>query len=171
MLILVGFKKESSEHHYLFICLLMTASDLSDQSKHFKHSKLIAENIYKEFFSQGDLERQMGNEPSEMFNRERACVPKIQLEFTDTVALKVFNCISKLLPELSVTYEMLKMNRACWEALDEIVLEEGIQTSSSLDYLRNEATEKKVYERVEAQGKFNQLLRREKTPSDDEKSK
>lgn len=41
-LISVGFNKGSSEHHYLFMCLLMTASDLSDQSKHFKHSKLVA---------------------------------------------------------------------------------------------------------------------------------
>lgn len=43
------------------MCLLMTASDLSDQTKDFHHSKAIAENIYKEFFSQGDLEKQMGN--------------------------------------------------------------------------------------------------------------
>lgn len=39
---LVGFNKDSSEHHYLFMCLLMTASDLSDQTKHFKYSKIIA---------------------------------------------------------------------------------------------------------------------------------
>lgn len=38
----IGFNKTSSEHHYLFMCLLMTASDLSDQSKHFKYSKIIA---------------------------------------------------------------------------------------------------------------------------------
>lgn len=38
----IGFNKNSSEHHYLFMCLLMTASDLSDQSKHFKYSKIIA---------------------------------------------------------------------------------------------------------------------------------
>uniref|UniRef100_A0A915D6U3 Phosphodiesterase n=1 Tax=Ditylenchus dipsaci TaxID=166011 RepID=A0A915D6U3_9BILA len=51
-----GYDAESPDHHYLLMCLLMTASDLSDQSKDFKNSKGIAENIYKEFFSQGDLE-------------------------------------------------------------------------------------------------------------------
>ncbi|KAI6176683.1 hypothetical protein M3Y97_00825500 [Aphelenchoides bicaudatus] len=169
----VGFNKDSSEHHYLFMCLLMTASDLSDQSKHFKHSKIIAENVYKEFFSQGDLEKQMGNEPSEMFNRERACVPKIQLEFTDTVSLKLFNCISKILPELNVTYKTLEMNRACWEALDNILLEEGVPSSSGLDYLRNDSIEKKVYERVKQQDKYSQLLESELTPSNsgEDKSK
>lgn len=50
----------------------------------------LQENIYKEFFSQGDLEKQMGNRPIEMMDRDRACVPKIQLEFMDTVALPVF---------------------------------------------------------------------------------
>src|SRR5689334_2238981 len=86
----VGFNPKSSDHHYLLTCLLMTASDLSDQSKDYSNSKKIAENIYKEFFSQGDLEKQMGNRPIEMMDRERACVPKIQLEFMDTVALPVF---------------------------------------------------------------------------------
>jgi cGMP-dependent 3',5'-cyclic phosphodiesterase len=83
-----GFELDNGEHHYLFMCLLMTASDLSDQSKDFRHSKAIAENIYKvhgrkwknnvnffvliqEFFSQGDLEKQMGNRPIEMMDRDR----------------------------------------------------------------------------------------------------
>lgn len=100
----------------------------------------------------------MGNEPSEMMDRERACVPKIQLEFTDSVALKVFSCISKILPELNVTHETLKLNRACWEALDEILLEEGVPVTNGLDYLRNESIEKKVYERVKKSGKFNQMI-------------
>lgn len=100
----------------------------------------------------------MGNEPSEMMDRERACVPKIQLEFTDSVTLRVFSCISKLLPELNVTHETLKLNRACWEALDEILLEEGVPTSNGLDYLRSESIEKKVYERVEREGKFSELI-------------
>lgn len=102
-------------------------------------------------------------------------MPKIQLEFTDSVALKVFNCISKILPELSITHETLQFNRACWQALDDIILEEDVPTTNGLDYLRNETIENKVYKRVEKQGKFNpQLVNTEKTPSissGDEKSK
>lgn len=69
----VGFDSSSDEHRYLMMCLLMTSSDLSDQSKDFRHSKAIAENIYKEFFSQGDLEKEMGNLPIEMMDRDRVC--------------------------------------------------------------------------------------------------
>uniref|UniRef100_A0A1I8AZ50 Phosphodiesterase n=1 Tax=Meloidogyne hapla TaxID=6305 RepID=A0A1I8AZ50_MELHA len=45
----------------------------------------IAAHLRKvEFFSQGDLEKQMGNRPLAMMDRDRACVPKIQIEFMDT---------------------------------------------------------------------------------------
>ncbi|KAI6214792.1 hypothetical protein M3Y94_00310100 [Aphelenchoides besseyi] len=149
----IGFDKNSTEHHYLFMCLLMTASDLSDQTKDFKNSKIIADHIYKEFFSQGDLEKQMGNEPSEMMDREKACVPKIQLEFTDSVTTRVFSCISQILPELRGTYESVLENRRCWSALDAILLEEGVPAGGGLDYLRNTSIEQKVYERVKTSEK------------------
>lgn len=44
--ILDGYDKTSSDHHYLFMCLLMTASDISDQSKDFKNSKGIAVSAF-----------------------------------------------------------------------------------------------------------------------------
>jgi cGMP-dependent 3',5'-cyclic phosphodiesterase len=147
----IGFDKDSVDHHYLLMCLLMTASDLSDQSKDFKNSKGIAENIYKEFFSQGDLEKQMGNRPIEMMDRERACVPKIQLEFMDTVALPVFHYISDLLPALHETYDSLMLNRACWQSLDAILQEEGLP-SGGLDYLKDLDLEQKVLDRVGDKG-------------------
>ncbi|KHN78341.1 Flotillin-2 [Toxocara canis] len=142
-----GYDRTSSEHHYLLICLLMTAADLSDQSKDFKNSKAIAENIYKEFFSQGDLEKQMGNRPLEMMDRDRACVPKIQLEFMDTVALPVFDYVSRILPDVKGTYNAILLNRRCWQVLDQILKEEGLPRGG-LDYLRNVDLEEKVMKRI-----------------------
>ena len=40
--LLDGYDSFSSDHHYLFRCLMITASDLSDQSKDFRNSKAIA---------------------------------------------------------------------------------------------------------------------------------
>lgn len=37
-----GYDDSSADHRYLFMCLLMTACDLSDQSKDFRNSKAIA---------------------------------------------------------------------------------------------------------------------------------
>uniref|UniRef100_A0A914L3V3 Phosphodiesterase n=1 Tax=Meloidogyne incognita TaxID=6306 RepID=A0A914L3V3_MELIC len=138
-----GFENGNAEHRYLFMCLLMTASDLSDQTKDFHHSKAIAENIYKEFFSQGDLEKQMGNRPIAMMDRDRACVPKIQIEFMDTVALPVFKFLADLLPELRTTHEAILTNRLCWHSLDQILLKQGF-TTGGLEYLRDTCLEEKV---------------------------
>ncbi|KAM3723503.1 cGMP-dependent 3',5'-cyclic phosphodiesterase [Dirofilaria immitis] len=125
----VGFDSSIKHHRYLLICLMMTSADLSDQTKDFRNSKAIAENIYKEFFSQGDLEKQMGNRPLEMMDRDRACVPKLQLEFMDTIAIPVFEYLSQLLPESKTTYESMLFNRKCWSALDEILAEENEHNS------------------------------------------
>uniref|UniRef100_A0A0K0CZ26 Phosphodiesterase n=1 Tax=Angiostrongylus cantonensis TaxID=6313 RepID=A0A0K0CZ26_ANGCA len=143
-----GYDPLSRDHHYLFMCLLMTSSDLSDQSKDFRNSKAIAENIYREFFSQGDLEKQMGANPIEMMDRDRAAVPKIQLDFMDTVAIPVFEMVSKIMPEGRYTFEAISLNRQCWAALDEILVEGGSRPVLGLDYLRDDNLEKRVIERV-----------------------
>uniref|UniRef100_A0AC35TY63 Phosphodiesterase n=1 Tax=Rhabditophanes sp. KR3021 TaxID=114890 RepID=A0AC35TY63_9BILA len=142
-----GFNPDIPEHHYLFMCLLMTASDLSDQSKDFKTTKSIAENIYKEFFSQGDLEKQMGNAPMTMMDREKACVPKIQLEFMDTVALPVFKYLSDILPDLDRTYDTLQKNRVCWSTMQTLLDEEG-SDPGSLEFLRDTELESRVYTKI-----------------------
>ena len=46
--------------------------------------------IYKEFFSQGDMEKAKGLEPSDMMDRERAQIPALQISFLDHVALPVY---------------------------------------------------------------------------------
>ncbi|EFO24963.2 hypothetical protein LOAG_03520 [Loa loa] len=146
----VGFDSSVKHHRYLLLCLMMTSADLSDQTKDFRNSKAIAENIYKEFFSQGDLEKQMGNRPLEMMDRDRACVPKLQLEFMDTIAIPVFEFLSQLLPESKSTYESMLFNRKCWLALDEILAEEKYPTLG-LDYLKDTFLEKRVIKRARQQ--------------------
>lgn len=47
-------------------------------------------NIYREFFSQGDLEKAMGARPIPMMDREQAFVPKLQIEFYDSIAIPIF---------------------------------------------------------------------------------
>ena len=46
--------------------------------------------VYREFFSQGDLEKAMGNRPVEMMDRDKACIPSLQIQFIDDVALPVY---------------------------------------------------------------------------------
>ena len=50
--------------------------------------------IYQEFFSQGDLEKALGESPLEMMDRERACVPDLQISFLDNIAIPVYRSVS-----------------------------------------------------------------------------
>ncbi|XP_014671701.1 PREDICTED: cGMP-dependent 3',5'-cyclic phosphodiesterase-like [Priapulus caudatus] len=85
-----GYRGSSDKHHNLLVCLLMTACDLSDQTKSWTSTKKIAEQIYHEFFSQGDLEKAMGNKPVDMMDREKAFIPELQINFLEHIALPCY---------------------------------------------------------------------------------
>merc|ERR1719233_1221292 len=72
-----GVSRNNPTHHYLTSCMIMTASDLSDQTKDWVNAKKIAELVYNEFFTQGDLEKAMGNKPVESMDREKAFIPSL----------------------------------------------------------------------------------------------
>ncbi|CAG0893675.1 unnamed protein product, partial [Cyprideis torosa] len=110
-----GFVRTDKRHRQLLLCLFMTCCDFSDQTKDWLSSKRTAELIYQEFFRQGDLEKAMGKRPSEMMDRETACIPRLQIEFIDEFALPVFTVLSQLFPEASPPLANLRKNRHCWE--------------------------------------------------------
>ncbi|CAJ0581079.1 unnamed protein product, partial [Mesorhabditis spiculigera] len=142
-----GFNGHCQEDHYLFLCLLMTASDLSDQSKEFHYSKMIAESVYCEFFSQGDLEKQMGDPPVEMMDRERAFVPQLQIDFLDNVAMPVYEMLSRAVPETGTTYAGIVDTRKHWGALHEL-LRTRDEPVSGLAFLRDGQLEREVVQKV-----------------------
>lgn len=147
-----GYDRESKDDHYLFLSLMMTACDLSDQTKDWSASKEIAANIYTEFFSQGDLEKAMGNRPIAMMDRERACVPKLQVEFLDTVALPVYEMLSELIVDCVPVHNSIRHNRKCWGVMDGL-LERGELVKpeqGKLDILRNKELEDHVVDLVKS---------------------
>ena len=62
--------------------------------KSWDMAKMVAELIYSEFFSQGDLEKALGVTPSEMMDRDRAFIPEQQLSFIDNIAGPVYKYVS-----------------------------------------------------------------------------
>ena len=110
-----NFDKNDSKHLKLFFSMLMTCCDLSDQTKHWKVSKKTAEQIYDEFFSQGDLEKSMGSSPIEMMDRERASIPDLQVQFITNIVLPLFINLSTLFPVIQPLVHVLNENRVLWE--------------------------------------------------------
>lgn len=71
--------------------------------------------MYAEFFAQGDLEKQMGLAPKQMMDRQKACIPELQIEFITTVVRPTFEILANLFPETEQFLAIIDDNRAQWE--------------------------------------------------------
>uniref|UniRef100_A0A673B554 Phosphodiesterase n=1 Tax=Sphaeramia orbicularis TaxID=375764 RepID=A0A673B554_9TELE len=143
-----GYNPKRRTHRSMLLCLLMTSCDLSDQTKGWKTTRKIAELIYKEFFSQGDLEKAMGNRPSEMMDREKAYIPELQISFMEHIAMPIYKLLSELLPGATELYERVAANREQWTKVSHKFTIRGLPSNNSLDFLDQE------YELLQAQGAF-----------------
>jgi cGMP-dependent 3',5'-cyclic phosphodiesterase len=121
-----GYDQTKVEHRLLLLRLLMTACDLSDQTKNFKNSRMIAECIYSEFFCQGDLEKRMGTDPGELMDRDKAVIPTLQINFLDSVALPVYRILSKILEETKIVLDAVENNRQMWFRANERLIERNL---------------------------------------------
>ncbi|KAL6472023.1 hypothetical protein MHYP_G00206730 [Metynnis hypsauchen] len=144
----VGYNPRSRTHRSLLLCLLMTSCDLSDQTKGWKTTRKIAELIYKEFFSQGDLEKAMGNRPSEMMDREKAYIPELQISFMEHIAMPIYKLLQEIFPRSAELYERVAANREQWSKVSHKFTIRGLPSNNSLDFLDEE------YELMQAQGAF-----------------
>ncbi|KAK5904553.1 hypothetical protein CesoFtcFv8_006103 [Champsocephalus esox] len=143
-----GYDPKNRNHRSMLLCLLMTSCDLSDQTKGWKTTRKIAELIYKEFFSQGDLEKAMGNRPSEMMDREKAYIPELQISFMEHIAMPIYKLLSELFPEATELYMRVAANREQWTKVSHKFSVRGLPSNNSLDFLDQE------YELLQSQGAF-----------------
>merc|ERR1719474_2668288 len=116
-----GVSPNNPTHHYLTSCMIMTASDLSDQTKDWVNAKKIAELVYEEFFTQGDLEKAMGNKPVESMDREKAFIPKLQIQFLDHIVIPVYRTLSDLDSKAVEPHKSVVSNREHWRVMGDIL--------------------------------------------------
>uniref|UniRef100_A0A6Q2XYT3 Phosphodiesterase n=1 Tax=Esox lucius TaxID=8010 RepID=A0A6Q2XYT3_ESOLU len=131
----VGYNTKDPQHHNLLLSLIMTSCDLSDQTKDWKTTWKIAGLIYKEFFSQGDLEKAMGNRPSEMMDREKAYIPELQTGFMEQIAMPIYKLLKDLFPRSAELYDSVTSNREQWGRVSHKLDVKGLPDNISLDYL------------------------------------
>lgn len=128
-----GFIRSNKRHQYLLRSLLITCSDLSDQAKCFSNSKTVANLIYNEFFSQGDMEKAQGITPSVQMDRKRANISEDQVNFLDRIALPVFRILAKLFPAAKPLEQTVERNRKMWSKVDESWCKMKATATSSID--------------------------------------
>ncbi|KAI6661608.1 Sperm phosphodiesterase 5 isoform X2 [Oopsacas minuta] len=97
---------------------IMTACDLSAITKPWRVQKRVAELVAQEFFYQGDLEREKGNQVPEMMDREKAHkLPDLQVRFIDRLCISVYTTLVILYPQLKQLVDGCTMNREQWVQL------------------------------------------------------
>ncbi|XP_071786255.1 cGMP-dependent 3',5'-cyclic phosphodiesterase-like isoform X11 [Asterias amurensis] len=131
-----GFRTEDPHCHKLLLCLLMTSCDLSDQTKNWQTTKRIAELIYKEFFTQGDLEKAMGMETPEMYDREKACIPELQINFLNHIALPVYQILSRVFPSVTQLVDNVLANKTMWLRLKRESGLRKLSSANSIDFFQ-----------------------------------
>lgn len=107
------------DNQRMLLSLLITCCDLNDQIKTWATVYRVAELVYTEFFTQGDLERQMGKSPNLMYDRKKANVPALQIEFLDTVVTPTYEIFVHIFPETSPFIQTISENREHWIILNE----------------------------------------------------
>ncbi|KAL0125204.1 hypothetical protein PUN28_004382 [Cardiocondyla obscurior] len=140
-----GYNKEDSKQQKLLFEMLMTCCDLSDQTKDWKLSKKTAEQIFDEFFSQGDLEKSMGNAPVEMMDRERASIPDLQIQFITNLVIPVFTNLSSLFPLAMPLVHTLQHNCSLWEVARTVFQKYSTNGTKGIDILLDPNFEDEVF--------------------------
>lgn len=59
----------------------------------------------------------MGLAPNEMMDRQKACIPELQIEFITTVVRPTFEILANLFPETNLFLNVIDENRTHWESI------------------------------------------------------
>eukprot|EP00035_Acanthoeca_spectabilis_P006068 m.120052 g.120052 ORF g.120052 m.120052 type:complete len:865 (+) comp13335_c0_seq2:121-2715(+) len=110
------FSSGKENDRALLRSMLMTASDLSAVVRPWAIQKRVAEAVYSEFFQQGSAERQIGHEPADLFNENKAGnLPKMQIGFLDFICKPVYTTLALHFSSLDEFEKALVQNREKWE--------------------------------------------------------
>lgn len=128
------FRWDNEEHKPMAISIMMTVCDLSGQCKPFTVAKRLTDNLYKEFYAQGDMERDLGLEPISLMDRNKSFfIPEDQVIFLNVLVLPCADLIRKILQDSEALFQMgetlrddwmeiiMVRDRRCWRQEDSLV--------------------------------------------------
>ncbi|XP_011498847.1 PREDICTED: cGMP-dependent 3',5'-cyclic phosphodiesterase-like [Ceratosolen solmsi marchali] len=139
-----GYDKNNPKNRKILHAMFMTCCDLNDQTKNWRVSKQTAEQIYDEFFSQGDLEKSMGTAPIEMMDRERASIPDLQVQFITNLVLPLFTNLATLFPSMQSIVHIIERNREIWRIATAVFQKYSEKGMTGMDILLNAHLEEEV---------------------------
>ncbi|KAM4865607.1 cAMP and cAMP-inhibited cGMP 3',5'-cyclic phosphodiesterase 10A isoform 1-T1 [Thomomys bottae] len=106
----------NQSHRDRVIGLMMTACDLCSVTKLWPVTKLTANDIYAEFWAEGDEMKKLGIQPIPMMDRDkRDEVPQGQLGFYNAVAIPCYTTLTQILPPTEPLLKACRNNLSQWE--------------------------------------------------------
>ncbi|XP_048125528.1 cAMP and cAMP-inhibited cGMP 3',5'-cyclic phosphodiesterase 10A isoform X3 [Alosa alosa] len=107
-------------HRDRVIGLMMTACDLCSVTKLWPVTRLTANDIYAEFWAEGDEMKKIGMQPIPMMDRDkRDEIPQGQVSFYNAVALPCYTTLAQLFPVAKPLLKACRANLGQWEHIVE----------------------------------------------------
>ena len=111
-----SFDMNVLEHREALLSLMMTGADLCAVSKPWETQRKTTDDLYEEFYRQGDEEKRRGMAPIPMMDRaNKDEIPKQQVGFIAFICLPLYSTLVALLPETKPLLEGSKINKEHWE--------------------------------------------------------
>ncbi|XP_033835582.1 cAMP and cAMP-inhibited cGMP 3',5'-cyclic phosphodiesterase 10A isoform X5 [Periophthalmus magnuspinnatus] len=123
-------------HRDRVIGLMMTACDLCSVTKQWQITRLTANDIYAEFWAEGDEMKKIGIQPIPMMDRDKKDeVPQGQVGFYNAVAIPCYTTLAELFPPSGALLKACKENLSQWEKIasgeaEDIVVKEPSRSSA-----------------------------------------
>lgn len=112
------FKWSNPEHRRLCNAIVMTACDLCAVCKPFEIQAKVAEDIFEEFYEQGDEEKAHGRNPIPMMDRAKAHeLPANQVSFIVGICLPCYDLLQQHIPNAKPMLEGARSNLQNWSAI------------------------------------------------------
>ncbi|XP_019605390.2 cAMP and cAMP-inhibited cGMP 3',5'-cyclic phosphodiesterase 10A isoform X2 [Rhinolophus sinicus] len=106
----------NQSHRDRVIGLMMTACDLCSVTKLWPVTKLTANDIYAEFWAEGDEMKKLGIQPIPMMDRDKKDeVPQGQLGFYNAVAIPCYTTLTQIFPPTEPLLRACRNNLSQWE--------------------------------------------------------
>ena len=116
------YKKE--EDRQFLLNVILHAADISNPVKPLDNYGKWSYRVVKEFFEQGDAERELGMTVSPMMDSATVNLAMSQINFIEFVVAPLYAVFGRLFPETSTTLARLVNNRMHYQALLERELDE-----------------------------------------------
>ncbi|SAM01595.1 hypothetical protein [Absidia glauca] len=108
---------DRAEEEIILICgSLIKCADIGNCARPFPVAKEWAEILQREFFAQGDLERELGLSVLPINDRGKIPLEDFQLGFKKNIAEKLFVAVANVLPDMEFTVDTIESNCTVWES-------------------------------------------------------